>query len=156
MENCVEADLSLSLNGSPSKTEKCLDLLQIVATSKEVFIRIERSSVLNIFKNLFKLSLDPKFTLRTFICLTGILKVNEWLTHFHSTSVFVEVRCSLAVDEKSAPEFLKFLTVWMKILGNSSYNDMFYLPDKRIISNYIKRVEFLSQRKVSIDETAHL
>lgn len=145
----VEADLSQSLVGSEMKTEKCLDILHIMVTSRGVLITVEKSKILNIFLNLFNTCREPRFAAKSFICLTGILKTNGWLACIPSTNAFVEIQCCLSVDQRSGPEFLMFLTVWIKALNSCTYSNVIYLPDMRIVSNFVKRVGFLPYKKVS-------
>lgn len=139
----------MSLVGSAIKTEKCLDILSIAVTSRDVFIKLEESKIVNIYMDLLSMSKEPAFAVKSFICLTGILKTNEWLACIPSTNAFVEIQCSLSVDRQCGAEFLTFLTVWMKILKKSSSQNTLYLPDKRIIWNYINRIQFIPQKKVS-------
>ncbi|KAJ8926726.1 hypothetical protein NQ314_020843, partial [Rhamnusium bicolor] len=146
IEEKVEVDLSECLVGSPNKVEKCLDLLQIIVTSKDVFIRLDESKIHNIFLNLFQLSKEPTFSGRSFICMTEILKRNGSLAYAYSTNLFIEIQCSLSVDEKSGPEFVMFLEAWMKILKNNVNENMYYVPNKLTIANYIQRAGFICQK----------
>ncbi|KAG5897459.1 hypothetical protein JTB14_002720 [Gonioctena quinquepunctata] len=148
LENEVITDLGPSLLGTSDKIEKCLDLLHLVI-SKDLFIRLSPTKVQGLFLKLFDLYKKPELTVKCLVCMTGILNKNKWLAFMSSTNLFLEVNCSLEVDECSWQEFVVFLRCWLKILKNFSGRQTMYVAHSRIVGGYLRRVPSLPQTRIN-------
>lgn len=138
--------MSGHLNGSSFKSLKCLELLQVIVTSNRLVVTLDKSTVQRLALELYHLCSEPDLSDKSLMCLLEIFKRNHELVLPASTSLFIEMTCSLQV-KPNWPHFLSFVINFLKIVR--------FLKVKKpilhfgVLLNYLNRLPILPKAKVS-------
>lgn len=145
LEEPIFTDFSIHFNGSINKLVKCLDLLQIIVTSKRLVIAIDKSTLENLATKLYSLCSQEDLSEKSLMCLLEILKRNHELAFATTTKLFIEMHCHQEV-KNSWSSYVSYLICWLKILKLMKYTGS--TEKFEPILEYISRIPSLPETKV--------
>lgn len=131
--------------------EKSLDMLQLILSSNKLFLKFgtNKQNITHLFMKLLDISTRyQNLSVKSFICLTNILMQNPFLAYHVNTQLFIKIQCTLEI-QNSWPEFVIFLNYWIKIVKKCGRENQIFLVQFVNIANYLQRINFLPQNKVS-------
>lgn len=141
MEEVIQTNVIHLLSGINKKRTKCLDIVQLVLSSKYDSLKIDKTNIKNLFFKLFNICSQPELERQCLYCLSTILDRNNFLAYKAATQTFILYNCSIEIHEQSCSEFLEFLSVWIKIMKLTEKEDRRIMIDLGIVENYLKRLK---------------